>query len=617
MRPTLSTLSRFAPTAAVVVLSLWLLRSTAQWLGRNDLPDGFQNEFIHLFTLTEAYFRARDERLGAALPSLFDEYYPPLIHLSAAATFGVVGPSYAHAVLSVAPFITLLLGAATRLGYALLGWRGGIVVPTALAFSPAIFGNMRRYEPNLAVSAFTAAAISTLIVRGGLADRRAAALAGTFAALALLSDRLGGAIFITPVLCVATVQSYALLKATRAADSQARAASPTEHNSPTIPGATRAALPASIFVAGAASQLGARASLPELLVRLFWFAAPALVLAGFYYVRWFSLHFDEVWTQRQEEITAAGQHVAPFARFSLRDLLYYPLDLIDGSLGLVLSVALFAGTARWFRVRAAIERGQRRLLETWVFGALVVLTLIGKKQPYYSIPLLAGWITIAAVGLLHGTRGRTQAIGALVVLLAATHQHAALTDGEGFIPTPGRWAALSGASPFPDGFLGERYTQAAPPNDLRLHVDWMATLCEKQHLGTGRPSVLLFSEGQSAYEGQLMPTLRLQLDRREVEGLLMGPPAFESHLAEASCFIYVTGSERSWPEQDAARAVLDQFGQSHPSDAMWSALHALRERAVELRSWTSGAGERVYVYGLGVPDGGTRRSDNEDSSTRE
>lgn len=617
MRPTLSILSRLAPTATALGLSLWLLLSTARWLGRNDLPDGFQNEFIHLFTLTEAYFRARDEQLGAAFPALFDEYYPPLIHGSAAATFAIVGPSYANAVLSVAPFLTLLLGAAARLGHALLGWRGGIAVPTVLAFAPAIFGNMRRFEPNLAVSAFTAAAITTLIVRGGLVDRGTALLSGTFAALALLSDRLGGALFITPVLCVATVQTYASLKATRAADSAARAESASDHSGPAIPSATRGPTPASIFVAGTGSQLSARASLPELLVRLFWFATPALVLAGFYYVRWFSLHFDEVWTQRQEEITAAGEHVAPFARFSLRDLLYYPLDLLDGSLGLVLSLALFAGTARWFRVRAAIDRGQRLLLETWVFGALVILTLIGKKQPYYSIPLLAGWITIAAVGLLHGTRGRAQAIGAAFLLLAATHQHAALTDGEGFVTTPGRWAAISGSSPFPDGFLGERYTQAAPPNDLQLHVDWMASLCEKQRAGTGRSSVLLFSEGQSAYEGQLMPTLRLQLDRRNVEGLLMGPPAFESHLAGASCFIYVTGSERSWPEEDGARAVLDQFGQSHPSESLWSALDTLRERAIELRSWTSRAGERVYVYGLGVPDGRTRQSGKDDPSSRE
>ena len=53
-------------TAAFGWATLW-------WLLRNDLPDGYQNEFIHLYTLTEFFFRARDASLGEAWPFLWDE----------------------------------------------------------------------------------------------------------------------------------------------------------------------------------------------------------------------------------------------------------------------------------------------------------------------------------------------------------------------------------------------------------------------------------------------------------------------------------------------------------------------------------------------------------------
>lgn len=572
MTPWRTILDRFGPPIVVLLLTFGFAGSTASWLNHNDLPDGFQNEFIHLFTLTEAYFRARSGDLAGAWPVLVDEYYPPLPHLLAGATLALSGGSKDAAVLSSVPYLFVLLLSTAALARALGGTFAGLLAPAALVFSPAIFGNLRRYEPNIAVTALVAASLSLLAVRGGLRDRRTAVLAGTLAAGALLSDRLGGILFFAPVAAALWVTDLRDWRADR------RIAKPTS----------------------AAALLAAPAEGPERLVRWVFLGLPALTLCGYYYVRWFLLHWSEVWTQREQEITASGELVGPFARFSPRDLFYYPLSALDGGLGIALCLLLGAGLVGWFRVRRDVPEGPRRVVEAWAWGGLLILTLIGKKQPYYAIPALPALWAMAAVGLPNLVRGRALAAVLAVAAVLAIHQHRFLTSGSGLWPSPGRWAAVAGGPVLRHGFLGERYTMAAPPQELKLELRRVAALCEREARGTGRDSIVLFSEGQAAYEGQVMPTLRLLADHRDVEGLLMGPPAFGAHLGTASCFLYITAADRAWPTAESIAETLDQFGQSHPDASILGDFLAREARALPLADWRTTAGEHVYVYGLGI-----------------
>ncbi len=545
--------------AWIVALATLVLACQLWWLQSNELPDGFQNEYEHLYTLTEVYFRLRDNSLDDAWAPLWDGYYPPMEHAVATVGMTIGGRSRITAVMSLGVFLVLLLGATGWVGLRLRSASVAAVAVGLVAFYPAVFGNARRYEPNIPLAAFVALAAGLLVVRSRL-DRKGIAVAfGVLCGLGLLSDRVGLAVYLAPVAAVALVQA-------------------------------------------------ARRERPERLrALLHWTIAGAAALAvcGYYYYRFFQGHVDEVWTQLGGEISSAGDETLSLPPWTFRGLLYYPLSFLDAQMGPVLGSATIIGISLYLAAgRKRIDSTSAALLDAWLLGGLLVFTLISKKQPFYSIPLLAPAAVCASIGW-HEIKERELRIGAAALgLLLGLNQLAYLTSGEGVLPTPGRWAYLAGRTPLPPEYLGYQYTQAAAPMNSGLDIPRMAELCATQReADADRPITVVFSDAQGAYEGQLMPTLRLELDTLLVEGLLMSPGAARENVDRVSCFVYVTDSDATWPSSDAITASWAQWGVGEPDRPLLEAVAWMEDHADPLERWTTERSEHVHVYTL-VPGSG-------------
>lgn len=535
-----------------LVLAAAVLAVAGQWLLRNDLPDGYQNEFIHLFTLGEIWFRGRDVGLGEAWPFLWDEYYPPLLHAPAAIAMALFGRDRAVATLALGTWIIPLLLATAGLARAATksAWPGAWAV-ALLACAPAVFGNVRRYEPNVAVAACVALGLWWLS-RGGLKGTRDAVVFGAICASGLLVDRLVFAVYL--------------------------------------------GVPALLLMARYRRTRG-------------WLIASAVALvgAGYYYARFLILHSDEITSQLGGEITADGDAGQGFSLLSLRGLLYYPLSWVDGGLGLLPSLVVISGCVLWvLRARARTDRDVVLVVESALVSGLVLFTLLGKKQPYYAIPLIAPAVVCATAGWaswLPRTVGARAAVLVALTVLGA-NQVVFLSTGAGVLPLQGRAAVLAGASPFPPGFLGHEYVMAGPPFEQKLHLRRAADLCRAQRPAEsfGDGVTLLFSEGHAAYEGQVMPTLRLLLDTHRVPGMLMEPQAWEESQPLAHCFVYVSrDAARSWPTRSSIEPIFSQWNYDPPTPGLMSALAAAKTRAKRVGSWSSELDEHVHVYALVAP----------------
>jgi hypothetical protein len=536
-----------------VLVAVVLMLVTSWWLGRNDLPNGFQNEADHLYTLSEAYFRLRDNSYSDAHDVMWGEYYPPMNHVVAMVGMTLFGRSREVATLSLGSFAVFLLIAVAFIGRRVRGSPTAALAVGLVAVYPAVFGNMRRYEPNIVLTGLVALAMALLIADPLLRRRRVVLLLGIVAGLGLLCDRVVFAIYLLP-------PTLALLVTYRSQAEQ------------------RASLLKGLAIALGVAMLG----------------------SGYYYGNFLTGHLDEILTQLSGEVDATGLETAIYSPLSLRGLLYYPLSWIDCQMGPALAgvTGLGLGLYAW-KGRRTLDQEPRVLLEAWLVGGLVVLTMVGKKQPFYSIPILAPAAILAAVGWSSLRARSLRAVVAAVVLLLSIHQLLFLTQHRGLAPSPGRWAWLAGASPFPAQWLGYEYTQAAAPFEQNLRLDEAVDLCQGVE-DPNRPYTLLFSEGGAAEEGQLMPTLRLALDTRLVEGVRKSPPeAIAENLSNSSCFFYVGIEGRHWPSAASVGATMDRFNAGDLPDALISSLEDLRESAELLGSWMSIGGEEVHVYALG------------------
>ncbi|MEE2829163.1 MAG: hypothetical protein VX498_08240, partial [Myxococcota bacterium] len=283
--------------ALLVLLSACVLGTNAWWLAHNDLPDGFQNEYEHVFTLTEVFFRWRDNSLGDAWPHLWDGYYPPLNVVVGSAAMAVGGSSLDLALGSLTLFFLLLLVVVLLMGLRFEGpWTAALAVGL-VALYPGIYGNLRRFEPNLVLAAMVALAIAWLVQRGRLRSYWGAAAFGLFLGVGMLADRLVFAVYLVPVLGVCLSRAWK-------------------------------------WKGSRATPLGLWAT--ALVV--------AALVCGYYYLRFFELqHTAEVTTQLGGEVTAAGASSSNHPFWTLRGLSYYPMSWIDCQMGLVLGSLTISG----------------------------------------------------------------------------------------------------------------------------------------------------------------------------------------------------------------------------------------------------------------------------------
>lgn len=297
------------------------------WLGNNPLPDGFQNEYLHIGNaydlwsaiLRGAWWQVRLLVEGNYWPPGF--YVLPMPLLWGAAMLGG-GQPWGLLVAGNLAHLGVLLVAMVALGRSL----NAPLAPLLLVGCPGVFGALVRYEPNLAVLAWTAAGLAFLVRSEGLQDRRMTLGFGLSLAIGLLMDRLSVAFFLLP----------ALLPLLRGLDRR---------------GWTNLALA----------------------------MLPVLLLDGYWYACFIRTSANELLSQAPVgEIDSAGQITATPFPWSLA---YYPLALLDSQAGPITGLALLLGL-RGPRTR------ERLILLASAGVSVLFFTLIAKKQVFYTLPAL-------------------------------------------------------------------------------------------------------------------------------------------------------------------------------------------------------------------------------------
>jgi len=323
--------------------AIWLF----WWRAHNPLPDGFQNEYLHVGNAFDLWAALRVGAWWQARLLIEGNYWPPGFYLLATPPLWLAGlirgtqPTLAL-VASNLLHLGVLLVAARALGRAM----GAPWTPLLLVLCPGVFGALVRYEPNLAVIAWTAAGLACLLRSDGLQDRRWTLAYGLCLAIGLLMDRLSVAFFLLPAV---------------------------------LPLLRRA---------------GRRGWLNLGLALL-----PVLVLDTYWYLCFLRTSADELLHQAPVgEIDSAGQITTTPFPWSVA---WYPLALLDSQAGPITGLALLLG------LRRPLTRERAVLLASAGLSVLF-FTIIAKKQVFYTLPALVPLVALvdrpllAKIGLAGG-----------------------------------------------------------------------------------------------------------------------------------------------------------------------------------------------------------------------
>ncbi len=335
--------------SAVVV---WALAAVflVWWTHENPLPDGFQNEYLHVGNAYDLWGALRTGDTWHLRWFMYTGYWPWGFYAVPWPSLALLGPSKLALLTGNLAHLGVLLWGTTRLSRTLdAPWAVALLV-----VCPGVFGSLVRYEPNLAIIAWTIAGISCLVLSQGLRRRREVVGFGVCLGIGLMVDRLSVGFFLVP-----------------------------------------AALPLVLAEGRREWRNLARAG------------AAALFLTFAYYREFFLRHTDELLGQAPVgEIDAAGQVTVGGG---LIPALYYPLTLLDSQagifVGLLMLLALVATVFSLIR-RASTEDWSRVALDaraTLVFAvvpAVLFFTVIAKKQVFYTLPILG------PLALLAGTYRR-------------------------------------------------------------------------------------------------------------------------------------------------------------------------------------------------------------------
>lgn len=314
--------------------SVWLY----WWTQNNPLPDGYQNEYLHLgtcFDLFDALMRGDVWHLRwYAYTSYWawGFYIPPWFGMF------LTGKSLTTAILSNLWYLALLIWSMSQLN-ALLGQKYSLLL---LLFCPAVYGAMTRFEPNFANIAFMSFGLLGVIKSEGFSHRRWSLLWGLALGVGLMMDRLTLGFFLIP------------------------------------------------------------AMFPILLSREFWAArsriknvglglVTTILLTVAYYREFFIRHSAELFSQAPVgEIDSSGTLVV---QENVLPWLYYPLNLLDSQAGYAIGALMLIGL-----IQSVMRRQDKniQILLSSILFPLLLFTIIAKKQPYYLMPALVPLSLLAA-----------------------------------------------------------------------------------------------------------------------------------------------------------------------------------------------------------------------------
>jgi len=330
-----------------ILVLLWTLCGAflIWWAGANPLPDGFQNEYLHMGNAFDLWGALAAGDWWHVRWFLYTGYWPAGFQQIPWPFMAILGPTRLALLLGNLVHLGVLLWAVDRLGRAM----AAPLAPLLVVLCPAVFGTLVRFEPNLANIAWVAAGVAFLVDSQGLRRRRAVVGWGVCLGIGLMMDRLSVGFFLLPAVVPL------LLRAGRAQWKN-----------------------------------------------LAWGGAATLLLAGAYYREFFLRHTGELLSQAPVgEIDSAGALTAVEGPLAA---LYYPLALLDSQAGLAIGALMLVGLVTallraWPRKGADLEDG---LLGTEgiILAATVVpllfFTLVAKNQVFYTLPIIGPLAVLAA-----------------------------------------------------------------------------------------------------------------------------------------------------------------------------------------------------------------------------
>jgi len=339
------------------LLLLWTLAALFQWwwASHNPLPDGFQNEYLHVGNTFDLWVAATQLDQWNVRQYFYSSYWAPGFYVLPWPLLALLGTGRAALLASNLVHLAVLLWGANALGRSL----GGRLAPVLVLLCPATYGSLVRFEPNLAALAWVTAGVAFLVDSQGLRSRRHVIGWGMCLGIGLMMDRLNAAFFLVPAVA------------------------------PLLWGVDRRGL-RNLALGGA--------------VALAWTVA--------YYREFFLRHTEELLSQAPVgEIDAAGAITVAQSPFPGS---YYLLSLVDSQAGLVLGALMLwglgAAMAGLLGRQAASWRAQGVAVAA-VVPAFLFFTLVAKKQVFYTLPALGVLAALAAtrrgawIGIIGGAWG--------------------------------------------------------------------------------------------------------------------------------------------------------------------------------------------------------------------
>jgi hypothetical protein len=526
---------------ALIALAGWVVTS---WTVRNGLMDGYQNEFLHVGNALDLW-EAWGGRDGHTLSYLLREnYWPPVFYVSPWPLFALFGAGHLTMIWTNLLHLAVLLAAVFHLGVALRDRTTGLLAMPLVLLLPSIFGNLVRFEPNVAVCAWVTLGALCLVRSRGFSDRRWSVAFGAACAVGLLMDRISLALFL--------------------------------------------GLPAGVEVVRALARPDRAGRVRNLVLATLALA----VLCGWWHVEFVQHHLAEITSQGGVgEIDSTGSQTEARNPWSLNSLLYYPAILLDEQAGLVPGIWLLL--ALLGSVFGVLDR--RRVPFLVVASGLLVFTIVQKKQVYYTIPLLGCLAVLGAERLR--VRPRLGALVYAVVLFCGIHQIGRQMWGEG-LPLPTRLSAAMGDPSLPAGWADRRFTQARPPNRLALPIDALV-----DSLPPG--DLVVFSDDHAWFETYLVLQLRERRPGDQVRGLISNPIGTYEWFRTADAFVVVSGVPGEvYPSARTMNRTLEQrdydLGQLPPVVDVIEAGAASLDLSA---SWKLGHGPTLRVFVPTQPGG--------------
>ena len=314
-----------------VAFGLWLF----WWTTHNPLPDGYQNEYLHVGNAYDLYEAVITLDWWHIRWYAYTSYWPwgfyavPLLGLLP------FGKGIEVLILSNLLYLLALIWAMQRLGTAFQR-------PAALGLlllSPAVFGAMTRFEPNFANVALMAVGLLCLIESKDFQHRGWTIGWGVALGIGLMLDRLTLLFFLLPPV-IPIVWKYRSLRLVRR--------------------------------------------------NTLWGFGVAFILTIAYYREFFLRHSQELISQAPVgEIDAAGTLVESVNPVPW---LYYLLSLFDNQQGYVIALLSLVGLVMSLRTR-----GPKEQILLWsILPGVTFFTFIAKKQVYYTFPILVPLSLMAA-----------------------------------------------------------------------------------------------------------------------------------------------------------------------------------------------------------------------------